>query len=172
MRWTFAVWTVALTIGRIFAADGDGRLANLSSRTIVGSDAAMLVAGLVIGGSEPKDILIRAVRPTLGAAGVKDALPHPRLELYGPNGQLLASNDQWSASLQETFAQVGASAFPANSLDAALRITLPPGNYTTQVSGVGKSDGGHAIDSFQKRHVYAATFRKAEEMLYFLVLIK
>ena len=101
MRWTLAAWTVALTIGPMFAADGDGRLANLSSRTIVGTDAAMLVAGLVIGGSETKDILIRAVGPTLSAAGVKGALLHPRLEVYGSNGQLLGSNDQWSSTLAD-----------------------------------------------------------------------
>ena len=43
--------------------------------------------------------------------------------------------------LKDSFAAVGASNLPDASLDAALRLTLPPGNYLAQVSGVGSADG-------------------------------
>jgi len=140
---------VCLGVAQLAVADPDARLANISSRTILGASATMLVSGFVIGGTESKDILVRAIGPTLSQAGVKDALPHARLELFGSNGQLLASNDQWTASLRDAFAQVGASPLAEGSLDAALRITLAPGTYTTQVTGVGSTDGVVLVEVYE-----------------------
>ena len=56
----------------------------------------MLVTGFVIGGSESKDILIRAIGPTLAAAGINNALAHAKLELFAADGRSLGSNDQWT----------------------------------------------------------------------------
>jgi hypothetical protein len=143
------VGVLAVVCGQTLAAENEGRLANLSTRTSVGSDAAMLVSGFVIGGSEPKDILIRAVGPTLKDFGINNALTHPKLDVFNAAGERLASNDQWTATLRDSFAQVGASLLPADSLDAAVRITLPPGNYTAQISGVGSTDGIVLVEVYE-----------------------
>jgi len=54
--------------------------------------------------------------------------------------------DQWggAAALAAAFAQAGAFPLPDDSRDAALLVTLPPGSYTAQISGVGGT-GGRAI---------------------------
>jgi hypothetical protein len=114
-----------------------------------------LTAGFVIAGSAPKQVLIRAVGPTLGAApfNLGGTMADPKLDLF--SGQtVIATNDNWStpvgsnaasaAQLSTVFGQVGAFALVSGSKDAALLVTLAPGNYTAQVSGV-NSAGGQAL---------------------------
>ncbi len=150
MRSIFAACcTVFIFVGVAPLIGADARLANLSSRSILDANATMLVAGFVIGGNEPKDILIRAIGPTLTTAGVTNALGHPRLEVFASGGQSLGSNEQWTTSLRDSFAQIGASALPENSLDAALRITLSPGSYTAQVTGVGSAGGMVVMEVYE-----------------------
>jgi hypothetical protein len=48
------------------------------------------------------------------------------------------------------FAQVGAFALGGgSSRDAALLVTLPPGSYTAQVSGVGNTTGVALIEVYE-----------------------
>ena len=73
------------------------------------------------------------------------------------DGRSLGSNDQWTPALKESFAAVGASNLPDASLDAALRLTLPPGSYLAQVSGVGSADVRYR--TFNVEHPDAAMAR-------------
>ena len=113
------------------------RLINVSVLKHIGDGLTM---GFVIGGSTPRSVLLRAVGPTLAAApfGVTAAAADTRLALYSGATEI-GANDNWggTAELTAAFAQVGAFALPAGSRDAALRVTLPPGAYTLQVTGVG-----------------------------------
>jgi hypothetical protein len=47
------------------------------------------------------------------------------------------------------FSSVGAFALPAGSRDAALVVSLPPGSYTAQVSGVGGLTGDAIIEVYE-----------------------
>ena len=47
------------------------------------------------------------------------------------------------------FAQVGASALSAGSKDAALRLSLSPGNYSVQVSGVDQPNGVALVEVYE-----------------------
>lgn len=113
----------------------------------------VLIAGFVISGSAPKQVLIRAVGPTLGLApfNIGTAMSDPKLQLYS-GSDVIASNDNWgtpvgaaatAVQLSTAFTAVGAFALPAGSRDAALLVTLAPGAYTAQVSAV--QAGGVAI---------------------------
>ncbi len=110
-----------------------------------------LTAGFVIGGSTSKTILIRAVGPTLGTAlGIPGSMPDPRLDLY--RGQVLTnSNNDWggSVALATAFTSVGAFALSPTSQDAALLVTLAPGNYSAQVSGFGTSAGLTLVEVYE-----------------------
>ncbi|PTY05504.1 hypothetical protein DB347_14080 [Opitutaceae bacterium EW11] len=122
------------------------RVVNLSSRAFVGTDDNVLIAGFVIGGTQPKRILIRAVGPTLADFGVSGVLADPRLSLVDSKQQTLAVNDDWETSsdlvqLREAHTTTGAFPLKAGGKDAALLVTLPPGPYTALVSGVGKTTG-------------------------------
>jgi hypothetical protein len=44
---------------------------------------------------------------------------------------------------------VGAFALPASSRDAALLVTLQPGSYTVQVSGVGGTTGVALVEVYE-----------------------
>lgn len=117
------------------------RLVNVSVLKQLGGG---FTAGFVIGGGSDKNVLVRAVGPTLNTAfGVSGVVNDPQLTLFGSNSLKISDNDDWGGSeaFAKAFANVGAFALPENSRDAALLATLAPGNYTVQVTG-GKSDQG------------------------------
>jgi len=115
----------------------------------------VLTAGFVIGGSAPKTVLIRAIGPTLAAAPfyVADVMADPTLRLY--RGQIATSvNDDWgsgalASALEAAFALVGAFPLPAGSADAALLVTLQPGNYSAQISGAGGTGGTALVEVYE-----------------------
>ncbi|QYM78563.1 immunoglobulin domain-containing protein [Horticoccus luteus] len=123
-------------------------LSNLSARYHVGTGNDILIAGFVLSGSGPQRILIRAVGPTLGSFGVTGVLENPQFSVF-LDGQLVASNDDWSAALTSVFQSVGAFNFLADSKDAALLVTLEAGHgYTVQVSGVGGATGEALVEIY------------------------
>ncbi len=95
-------------------------------------------------------MLIRAVGPTLGAFGVSGALADPKLELYAGTA-LIQSNDNWAgtAALGSAFSAVGAFSLDPASKDSALLVTLPPGSYTAQVSGVNGATGVALVEVYE-----------------------
>jgi hypothetical protein len=62
---------------------------------------------------------------------------------------VVASNDNWNSSLTPIFDQVGAYHFNVGSKDAAMLITLPPGVYTAQVSGVNSVTGDGVVEVYE-----------------------
>ncbi len=126
------------------------RLTNVSARTQVGVDGDILIAGFVIAGETPKTLLIRAIGPTLGSFGVAGSLADPKLELFGAAGKI-TENDNWGGApqLSTTFFNVGAFPLTAASRDAVLLVTLAPGSYTAQVSGVGATTGVALVEVYE-----------------------
>ena len=124
------------------------RLVNVSARTQVGTGDDILIAGFSIGGATPARVLIRAVGPTLGTFGVGGTLADPRLQIFRGTTQI-AENDNWTAADAATFSTVGAFALQPNSRDAALVITLQPGTYSAQVSGVNNTTGVALVEVYQ-----------------------
>jgi hypothetical protein len=117
-------------------------LTNISTRSLTLSDDQIQIAGFVVSGDKPKQILVRASGPALKAFGLNEAMNDPVLKVVGANQALLDSNDDWDATTIQAAAQkVGAFAWPVGSKDAALLMTLKPGNYTAMVSGKGTESG-------------------------------
>lgn len=109
------------------------RFANLSVRGFVGTSDQVLIQGISVNGTEPIRALITAKGPSLTAFGVTGALANPRLGLYDSGGREIASNDDVGAIAagSELAAIPGV---PRNTLESALLVVLPPGNYTAMVS--------------------------------------
>lgn len=127
------------------------RLVNVSARTQVGTGENVLIAGVVVAGTQPMRVLVRAVGPTLGQFGVMGTLTDPKLEIYR-DGAKVAENDNWggTAELKAAFGAVAAFDFSGdNSRDAALIATLAPGSYTAQVTGVGGSTGVALVEVYE-----------------------
>ena len=132
------------------------KLANLSTRGRVGTGGDIIIAGFVVSGPGPKTYLIRAVGPTLADPpfDLPGALLDPYLKIYR-DSTLLRELDDWDSPaaampvLRAAAVQVGAFALretrnrvTRSGLDAVMLITLPPGAYTAQMSGL---DGGTGI---------------------------
>lgn len=135
-------------------ATTSAKLINMSARTRVGTDGAILIAGFVIQGDVPKQVLIRAIGPTLAQFGVSGVLADPQLALFRQgSGTVIQQNDNWVASanaaqLGLAMAQVGAFTLSAVSRDAAMLVTLEPGAYSAQVSGVGGTTGVALVEIY------------------------
>jgi uncharacterized delta-60 repeat protein len=121
------------------------KLINISTRAQAGTGDNTLIAGIVISGTVPKRVLIRAVGPTLSQFGVAGALARPELVLY-KGSQSIAQNAGWSSSndaamIVSVSQQVGAFALPVGSADAAMIVNLDPGSYSAVVLGAGGTSG-------------------------------
>jgi hypothetical protein len=121
-------------------------MANISTRGLVGTGQGQLIGGFIITGG-PKLVMIRAMGPSLAAAGVSPALANPSVALYA-KGTQLASNDDWKTNANA--ADITASGIaPNDDLEAALLIRLEPGAYTTIVSGVGGTTGIGLVEVYE-----------------------
>lgn len=128
------------------------RLANISTRGTAGSGDATMIAGFVIRGSSPRQVLIRAVGPALSPYGVTNYLADPRLELWQGNTRL-ATSDNWGAEagasdIAAAADRVGAFKLPNPGTDAALLTTLAPGAYTAQATTDGTSTGVALVEVY------------------------
>jgi hypothetical protein len=125
------------------------RLINISARSQVGTGSDALIAGFVIAGTSSKTVLIRASGPAI-AQSVPGSLADPELQLYsGPTP--IASNTVWGGDpeISAIAADVGAFAWTSTtSKDSALLVTLPPGQYTAQVTGASGDTGIALIEVY------------------------
>ncbi|MBL9200244.1 MAG: CHRD domain-containing protein [Opitutaceae bacterium] len=108
------------------------RMGNLSVRSFVGAGDQVLIGGISIQGNEPVRVLIAAKGPSLTAFGVAGALANPRLALFSGANQIAANDDVGTPTVGTELARI--PNVPTNPLESALVVTLPPGNYTAQVS--------------------------------------
>ena len=123
-------------------------LGNISTRGFVGSGLNVMIAGFITasgtGGSG--EVLIRALGPSLGAAGVSGSLGDPVLELRDHNGALIATNDSWKSEQEAEINATGIA--PPNDGEAAILTTLAPGAYTAIASGRGGTSGVGLIEVY------------------------
>ena len=152
--------TAGIALAEVYdldAATSPVQFFSLSTLGFTGTGETILTSGFFITGAGPKQLLIRAVGPTLGAApyNVPGVLADPQFRVVPLNLDLtVASNDNWGgtpasqAALQAAFAQTNDFALPAGSKDAAAIVRLPPGGYTIQVTGVGGTTGNVLVEVY------------------------
>ncbi|MBK7660302.1 MAG: hypothetical protein IPJ28_14740 [Betaproteobacteria bacterium] len=128
-------------------APSPGRVVNLSTRMAVLTGNDVMIGGFIVGGTQPKRVVIRARGPSLAAAGVPNVLANPLLQLFaGPTP--IAANDDWRVAANA--ADVQASGFaPSNDREGAILATLAPGAYTAIVSGVAGTTGVGLVEVFE-----------------------
>jgi hypothetical protein len=134
------------------------RLVNLSTRGVVGGDAAVMIGGFVVQGNSPKRVLVRGIGPGIAPYLPEDERPlvlaDPQLRLVDVTGTTVAVCDDWEeAGTGELVAaaalSVGAFDLPDGSKDAAMVVTLPPGSYTALLSGVGTTAGIGIVEVYE-----------------------
>jgi sugar lactone lactonase YvrE len=138
-------------------------IVNISTRGYVGTGDDVLVAGFVVTGNAPKRVLIRGIGPALAAFGVPDTLQDPLLKVYTAGAaNPIAQNDNWetpqplapqtaatAAEISAASSAAGAFALGAGGKDAAIVVSLPPGNYTAVVSGVNNTTGAGLVEVYE-----------------------
>jgi len=140
------------------------QLTNISTRGVVGSGDDVMIGGFIIGGTDPKTVLVRARGPVLTDFGVPGELANPNLQLF--SGQtVIARNDNWQVTDllcgSPAVTCEGATEIIATGLDpcvgnltgcsqeSAILVTLPPGPYTAIVNGVGGATGVGLVEVFE-----------------------
>lgn len=145
-------------------------LHNISTRGVVGNGNQILIGGVIIEGSSPKQVLVRGRGPSLGGAPIliPGVLPDPILTIFS-GATPIAQNDNWQdppscsppftcgtpgqitgTGLDPCQPNPGETTPPPNcSLESAILITLPPGAYTLQITGVGGATGVGLVEIFE-----------------------
>jgi hypothetical protein len=90
-------------------------------------------------------VLIRAIGPSLGAAGIATPLLDPVLELHLADGSVI-TNDDWKTAQQAEIEATGLA--PANAKESAILATVPPGAHTALVRGTNQSTGTAVIEAY------------------------
>lgn len=123
----------------------DLSIVNISTLARINSADDALISGFVISGSKSRNVLVRAIGPTLEAFGVNAALTDARLAVF-QSDRLVATNAGWGrgsdgvqssdAVVQMTAAFDRAGAFrllDESSRDSAIVLAVEPGSYTVRV---------------------------------------
>jgi hypothetical protein len=132
---------------------GDERLANISTRTTLGTSENVSIGGFIIQGGAPETVLIRGIGPSLAAYGIGGALADPTLELHDSSGNLIATNDNWQDTQKDLIAGTGLS--PNDSREAAIWASLMPGSYTAVVTGRNGTTGVALTEIYDLGHADA-----------------
>src|SRR5688572_1365589 len=120
------------------------QLLNISTRLKVQSDDAVLIGGFIITGNASKKVIVRGIGPSL--SGLNPVLANPVLELRGPNGSLITSNDNWKDTQQ---AEIENSTLaPGDDLESAIVATLAPANYTAILRGQNGTTGIGMVEMY------------------------
>ncbi len=119
---------------------------NLSARLNVGTDDNVLIGGLIISGTAPKQVIVRGLGPSLSDDGtLTGVLADPKLEIY-QGGALVQSNDNWKDT--QKAAITATTLAPTNDLESAILVTLDPGTYTVILSGQNSGTGIGLVEAY------------------------
>ena len=130
-------------------------LGNVRTRSFVQTGDDVMIGGFIVQGTQPKNVIIRAIGPELSQYGIPNFLADPTLELHNGNGALIASNDNWQHTIIGgiiTTNQVqdiqNSGHAPADASESAIIANLPPGNYTAIVRGVNNTTGVALVEVY------------------------
>ncbi|HZE57958.1 MAG TPA: matrixin family metalloprotease [Chthoniobacterales bacterium] len=125
-----------------------GRAGNISTRgQVLGNGSQLLIGGFIVGGAQSKTVVVRAIGPSLSAAGINHPLNDPLVELHDGSGATLASNDNWQSGPNAAQIQ-SENLAPSQPSESALQATLNPGSYTAIVRSANGTDGVALVEVY------------------------
>jgi hypothetical protein len=114
-----------------------------------------MIGGFIIQGTDRKTVIIRAIGPELTQFGVPNALLNPTLELHNGTGALIASNDNWQSTIiggiighSQVQQIINSGHAPMDPRESAIIASLPAGNYTAIMRGVGNTTGVGLVEVY------------------------
>src|ERR1700730_5774869 len=130
---------IALVEGYDLNPTAGSKLGNMSTRALVQTGNNVMIGGFIITGSGQKNVIVRAIGPSLAQHGITNPLQDPTLELHNGNGAIIAFNDNWKDKQQAEMPATGLA--PTNDKESAIVRTLAPGSYTAIVRGKNNTIG-------------------------------
>lgn len=122
------------------------KLGNISTRALVQTGDNVMVGGLIITGTGQKNVIVRAIGPSLAQQGITNPLLDPTLELHDGSGAVIAFDDNWRDSQQTEIQATGLA--PSDDRESAILRTLSPGNYTAIVRGKNNTIGVALVEVY------------------------
>ena len=129
------------------------RLANLSTRAMVGSGGDIVIAGFILSNNSVDDrIVLRGIGPSLapGSFPANAVLANPILELRDSNGALLVTNNDWQDNPTQAAELTAAGLAPTNNVESAIAVSLPPGLYTALLAGLNNGTGIGLVEIYDR----------------------
>ena len=143
--------TAGIGLVEVYDLDGSKQstLGNIATRgKVQGGDQVMIGGFIVLGDNGATTVVLRAIGPSLAAAGVNDALADPVLEVYDGNGNPISQNDDWQLGPDASFIQSHGLA-PSDSHEAAVLVQNPAqGSYTAVLKGKNGGTGVSLIEAY------------------------
>src|SRR5882724_682563 len=124
--------------------NGPTKLANISTRAVVGTVANVLIGGFIVTGTQSKQVIVRGIGPSLPLPG---KILDPVLELHDATGALIGSNDNWGESA-ESAAIANSGVAPVDPNESAILMSLAPGSYTAILSGANLTTGMAVVEVY------------------------
>jgi uncharacterized delta-60 repeat protein len=142
--------TTGIGLAEIYDVDSsvNAQAINVSGRGFVGIGNDALIGGIIVRApmGSMQRVLVRALGPSLGSAGVTRPLANPTLSLRDANGNVIANNDNWQDSQQADIVATGKA--PPNAKESAILVLLAPGRYTAIVTGNNGNTGVGLIEFY------------------------
>ncbi|HVF70885.1 MAG TPA: DUF4394 domain-containing protein [Chthoniobacterales bacterium] len=127
----------------------ESEVANLSTRSRVGTGEEAMIAGFTVQGGSTNRVLIRALGPSLTAFGINNALADPELTIFDGNGVPIGFNSSWKSHQQDDIFQTGLA--PGSDYEPAYLSEFQPGQYTAIVSGYNGQTGVGLVEVYKLR---------------------
>ncbi|HXN36129.1 MAG TPA: hypothetical protein VN877_08150, partial [Opitutaceae bacterium] len=158
--------TTGVSLPEVYDLDASSpqTLLNISARCFVGTGGNVAISGFVIGGNKSAQLLIRGIGPALTAFGLQGTVAQTSIVLLDKGGTTIVSDTGWgnplvagtsavAASYRLATAadmnSVGAFSLTPGSADSAMAVTLPPGQYTAELSGAAGATGTGLVEVYE-----------------------
>ena len=129
------------------------KLANISTRALVGTGNDIVIAGFILGNDSGNGrIVVRGLGPSLTALGVANALANPTVELRDSNGMVLEANNDWQDNPAYAAELTAAGLAPSSNLESGVAATLPPGLYTALLAGQNNGTGVGLVEVYNVQY--------------------
>ena len=129
----------------IGAPSPPAKAVNIATRLRVATGDNVMIAGFILTGNAPKEVVLRGMGPLLGNFGINDFLADPVVDLRGPGGSILKNNnwkDTQRSQIEGTVYQ------PGDDRESVIVATLPPDSYTAILTGNNDTTGVGLIEVY------------------------